>query len=73
MSDQRFQGVHVVGGGLAGSEAAWQIARQGIKVVAFDGVNQATRLTGCRDQVVPPTGGHVRPAGQACQPCRNRV
>jgi methylenetetrahydrofolate--tRNA-(uracil-5-)-methyltransferase len=28
--DQR---IHVIGGGLAGSEAAWQIARRGVPVV----------------------------------------
>jgi methylenetetrahydrofolate--tRNA-(uracil-5-)-methyltransferase len=28
--------VHVVGGGLAGSEAAWQIARQGVSVVLHE-------------------------------------
>ena len=24
--------VHIIGGGLAGSEAAWQLARRGVKV-----------------------------------------
>ena len=28
--------IHVIGGGLAGSEAAWQIARRGIPVVLFE-------------------------------------
>src|SRR6187431_3342687 len=28
--------VHVVGGGLAGSEAAWQIARAGVPVVLYE-------------------------------------
>src|SRR5512132_3120401 len=36
MSDQRFQGVHVVGGGLAGSEAAWQVAALGVPVVLHE-------------------------------------
>ncbi|MET0471478.1 MAG: methylenetetrahydrofolate--tRNA-(uracil(54)-C(5))-methyltransferase (FADH(2)-oxidizing) TrmFO, partial [Xanthobacteraceae bacterium] len=36
MSDQRFQGVHVVGGGLAGSEAAWQVATLGVPVVLHE-------------------------------------
>ena len=31
MTDRDYQ-VHVIGGGLAGSEAAWQLARAGIKV-----------------------------------------
>ncbi len=33
---QRFKPVHVVGGGLAGSEAAWQIARAGVPVVLHE-------------------------------------
>src|SRR4029078_7279152 len=36
MSDERFQAVHVVGGGLAGSEAAWQVAAQGVPVVLHE-------------------------------------
>ena len=31
-----MQPVHVVGGGLAGSEAAWQIARRGIPVILHE-------------------------------------
>src|ERR1700727_1982221 len=31
-----FQSVHVIGGGLAGSEAAWQLARRGIPVVLHE-------------------------------------
>ena len=31
-----FQPVHVVGGGLAGSEAAWQLARRGVPVVLHE-------------------------------------
>ena len=31
-----FQPVHVVGGGLAGSEAAWQLARRGVSVVLHE-------------------------------------
>src|SRR5262245_40320354 len=33
MTDERLRAVHVVGGGLAGSEAAWQIAGRGVPVV----------------------------------------
>ena len=29
--------VHVIGGGLAGSEAAWQIARSGVACVLHEG------------------------------------
>src|SRR6267378_4970372 len=36
MSDERFQGVHVVGGGLAGSEAAWQVATRSVPVVLHE-------------------------------------
>src|SRR5216684_9356521 len=28
--------IHVIGGGLAGSEAAWQVARAGVKVVLHE-------------------------------------
>src|SRR3979409_2763767 len=36
MSDERFQAVHIVGGGLAGSEAAWQVAALGVPVVLHE-------------------------------------
>src|SRR5256886_7180160 len=36
MADERFQAVHVIGGGLAGSEAAWQIAASGVPVVLHE-------------------------------------
>ncbi|HEX7198318.1 MAG TPA: methylenetetrahydrofolate--tRNA-(uracil(54)-C(5))-methyltransferase (FADH(2)-oxidizing) TrmFO, partial [Dongiaceae bacterium] len=36
MQDNRNNAVHVVGGGLAGSEAAWQLARAGIAVVLHE-------------------------------------
>jgi methylenetetrahydrofolate--tRNA-(uracil-5-)-methyltransferase len=32
MADSDTPGVHIIGGGLAGSEAAWQLARRGIAV-----------------------------------------
>src|SRR5215469_9003769 len=32
MTDERLRAVHVIGGGLAGSEAAWQIAARGVPV-----------------------------------------
>lgn len=31
-----MQPVHVIGGGLAGSEAAWQIARRGVPVILHE-------------------------------------
>ena len=31
-----MQPIHVIGGGLAGSEAAWQIARRGIPVILHE-------------------------------------
>ena len=34
--NQNMKPVHVVGGGLAGSEAAWQIARAGVPVVLHE-------------------------------------
>src|SRR5262244_563101 len=36
MSDERLRAVHVIGGGLAGSEAAWQIAARGVPVVLHE-------------------------------------
>ncbi len=36
MTTSRMQRLHVIGGGLAGSEAAWQIARRGLAVVLHE-------------------------------------
>src|SRR3989442_1118635 len=36
MRTQRMQAVHVIGGGLAGSEAAWQVAGRGVPVVLHE-------------------------------------
>src|SRR5262245_46629517 len=36
MGSEQTQAVHVVGGGLAGSEAAWQLACRGIHVVLHE-------------------------------------
>ena len=36
MTEPRMQAVHVIGGGLAGSEAAWQIASAGVPVVLHE-------------------------------------
>jgi len=36
MTDRDLKPVHVVGGGLAGSEAAWQLARAGVPVVLHE-------------------------------------
>jgi methylenetetrahydrofolate--tRNA-(uracil-5-)-methyltransferase len=36
MADARVQAVHIVGGGLAGSEAAWQVAARGVPVVLHE-------------------------------------
>ena len=30
------ESIHVIGGGLAGSEAAWQIARRGLRAVLWE-------------------------------------
>ena len=45
--------VHIIGGGLAGSEAAWQLAQRGVKV----------RLSEMRGGT-PETGGEMTPAHQ---------
>jgi methylenetetrahydrofolate--tRNA-(uracil-5-)-methyltransferase len=36
MATSEKQAVHIIGGGLAGSEAAWQVARRGITVVLHE-------------------------------------
>ena len=36
MTDERVEAVHIIGGGLAGSEAAWQIAQAGVAVVLHE-------------------------------------
>jgi methylenetetrahydrofolate--tRNA-(uracil-5-)-methyltransferase len=36
MTDERLQAVHIIGGGLAGSETAWQIAARGIPAVLHE-------------------------------------
>src|SRR5437588_7355795 len=36
MGEPRLRAVHVIGGGLAGSEAAWQIAARGVPVVLHE-------------------------------------
>src|SRR6266850_433362 len=36
MTEERLRPVHVIGGGLAGSEAAWQIAARGVPVVLHE-------------------------------------
>src|SRR5258705_10861281 len=36
MSSNPAQAVHVIGGGLAGSEAAWQIASRGVPVIMHE-------------------------------------
>src|SRR5262249_58395101 len=36
MTEHRLPAVHVIGGGLAGSEAAWQVAARGVPVVLHE-------------------------------------
>src|SRR5438445_13237625 len=36
MTTLRMQPVHIIGGGLAGSEAAWQVAQRGVPVVLHE-------------------------------------
>lgn len=45
--------VNVIGAGLAGSEAAWQIANQGVKVRLYAGLN-AARIAQGKDPVIFP-------------------
>ena len=42
-TDGRLEAVHVIGGGLAGSEAAWQLAEAGVPVVLHE--MRPTRMT----------------------------
>jgi methylenetetrahydrofolate--tRNA-(uracil-5-)-methyltransferase len=58
MSPGAFTPVHVIGGGLAGSEAAWQLARAGVPVVLHE------------MRPVRPTEAHVT-AGLAELVCSN--
>src|SRR2546429_8769509 len=36
MTEERLRPVHIIGGGLAGSEAAWQIAARGVPVILHE-------------------------------------
>src|SRR2546423_8794157 len=36
MAPEQNQAIHIIGGGLAGSEAAWQIAARGVPVVVHE-------------------------------------
>ena len=36
MTASQFQAVHIIGGGLAGSEAAWQLAQNGVPVILHE-------------------------------------
>ncbi len=36
MTETSYPPIHVIGGGLAGSEAAWQIAQAGIPVILHE-------------------------------------
>src|SRR5712692_4689085 len=36
MTDARFQATHIIGGGLAGAEAAWQVAARGVPIVLHE-------------------------------------
>ena len=42
--------VHIIGGGLAGSEAAWQAARAGVKVIIQPGgsVRDEETIAACK-------------------------
>jgi methylenetetrahydrofolate--tRNA-(uracil-5-)-methyltransferase len=42
-ASDKFNPVHVIGAGLAGSEAAWQLARAGVPVVLHE--MRPTRMT----------------------------
>ena len=41
--------ITVIGGGLAGTEAAYQIAKRGIKVKLYEKIGRAS----CRERVFP--------------------
>src|SRR6202158_2036456 len=49
------ESVHIIGGGLAGSEAAWQVARSGVRVVLHemrpDRMTEAHRTDGLAELV----------------------
>src|ERR1700758_5082584 len=55
MTEHRLRAVHVIGGGLAGSEAAWQIASRGVRVVLHEmrqGVTTAVHKTAAFAELV---------------------
>src|SRR5215813_6592244 len=60
MTDARLRAVHVIGGGLAGSEAAWQIAARGVPVVRHEEV--AGLAPADWDSVIVATGPLTSPA-----------
>src|SRR5215467_8247762 len=53
------QPIHIVGGGLAGSEAAWQIASAGVPVVLHEEMRRAGSL------IMRAADAHKLPAGGA--------
>lgn len=67
MTGSQFNTVHVIGAGLAGSEAAWQLAKSGVPVVLHemrpDRMTEAHRTDGLAELVcsirsartMPPT------------------
>jgi len=69
MQDKTYSPIHVVGGGLAGSEAAWQIAESGVPVILHEmrGVRgrKRTRAIRWRNWSVPtPSAPTMRPPMQ---------
>ena len=36
MTNSSFSPIHIIGGGLAGSEAAWQVAQAGVPVILHE-------------------------------------
>jgi len=56
--------IHIVGGGLAGSEAAWQIAQAGVPVVLHEmrpvRLTEAHKTDGLAERLAHPVGDDAR-------------
>ncbi len=63
--------VHVIGGGLAGSEAAWQLARAGVPVILHENAASKAR-TPTRPTALPSSSAPTPSAPTMPKPTRRR-
>ena len=57
MTGERHRSVHIIGGGLAGAEAAWQIAARGVPVVLHEMRRLGSLIMRAADANQVPAGG----------------